>query len=104
MANDKKPSVNDVLDAMFSNKPVETSTGAFVERPTMECTATYNDDGTISLRIPAATPDKISLSKSGKPMLTLAIPELEVTLIRGEQRAVKTGKVPYGTVTVMVKL
>lgn len=104
MAETNKPSVDSVVDALFSDKPTATPSGVSQTRPTMECTATYNEDGSIMLRIPPATPDKIVLSQKGKPMLTLKIPELAMTLVRGEQRATKTGTVPYGTVTVMVQL
>lgn len=104
MADNKLPSVDSVVDSLFSDKPAENAVSAPSTRPLMECTATYNEDGSIMLRIPAATPDKITLSQKGKPMLTLKIPDLSVTLVRGEQRATKTGQVPYGTVTVMVKL
>lgn len=105
MADNKLPSVDSVVDSMFNPTPATGATPSVTQtRPTMECTATYADDGSILLRIPPATPDKVTLSLKGKPMLTLKIPELQVTLQRGEQRAVKVGQVPYGTVTVMVKL
>jgi len=100
--------LDNVMDAMFSDKPSPEVSATTQTRPTIDCKVAYEDDGTIVLRIPPATKNDITLSQKKKPMLTLRIPELNVTLVRGEgetrQKAIKTGIVPYGTVTVMVKL
>ena len=104
MSDAKTPSVDDVVSNLFDATPA-TDKPASAARPTITCTAAYDEHGNITLHIPVADVSKLTLTqKTHKPVITLAIPELNVTLRRADGKTVvKTGMIPYGTVSVMIR-
>ncbi len=100
MADVKK--VLDVNSLFNDNPTVATATGE--TRPKVESTMSVDAEGNITIVIPNIDASFVTASKTGKPMVAIAIPELTVTLRRADGKTAKrTAVVPYGALTLMIR-
>ncbi len=91
------------VNSLFSDDP-KVAAVIGESRPKVESTMSVDAEGNITIVIPNIDASFVTASKTGKPMVAIAIPELTVTLRRADGKTAKrTAVVPYGALTLMIR-